>query len=122
MDYHLNPSAISWAKESNYVETISVLLQFKQGNQGIVLKERGAAVEQVPCCWGCGLITDRRTLVQHESTDCPRRAVCRNEGCFIDGLQAWEQERHGWTLPPARRGLPLGCGARMRRTLMTTTR
>ena len=44
MDYHLNPSAISWAKESNYVETISVLLQFKQGNQGIVLKERGAAV------------------------------------------------------------------------------
>ena len=121
MDYHLNPSAISWAKESNYVETISVLLQFKQGNQGIVLKERGAAVEQVPCCWGCGLITDRRTLVQHESTDCPRRAVkCRNEGCFIDGLQAWEQERHELELCTQRVvDCPLGCGARMRRTLMT---
>ena len=81
-------SAVEWAKESNYVETTSVLLQFKQGNQGLVLGERGAAVEKVPCCWGCGLITDRNTLVQHESTDCPKRAVfCRNDACHVE-LQA----------------------------------
>ena len=94
--------AVEWAKESNYVETTSVLLQFKQGNQGLVLGERGAAVEKVPCCWGCGLITDRNTLVQHESTDCPKRAVfCRNDACHVE-LQAWEQERHELELCPQR--------------------
>jgi hypothetical protein len=59
---------------------------------GIPVAKRGAAIEKVPCCWGCGLLADRAFLAGgHEANECPRRIVqCRNVGCKVELLQAWE--------------------------------
>ena len=91
-------------QELRHADALSVLLQFKQGNMGLVLGRRGAAVPKVPCCWGCGLIADRATLAGgHESNECPKRFVrCRNAGCHVELLQAWEQEQHESEFCPQR--------------------
>jgi ankyrin repeat protein len=117
---HTGRKAVDWATEGEHAETLSVLLQFRQGNLGLVIKRRGAAIEQVPCCWGCGLITTRPQLVEHEANECPKRSVrCRNPGCHVELLQAWEQVQHEAELCPQRSiDCPLGCGQRLRLSLM----
>jgi len=40
-------NAYDWAKQQNHAETVAVLLQFKQGNMGLTVARRGAAISKV---------------------------------------------------------------------------
>jgi len=67
-------SAMAWAKRQRHADAVAVLLQFEQGNLGVAVARRGAAVAKVPCCWGCGLLADAAFLAAgHEANDCPKR-------------------------------------------------
>ena len=58
------------------------------------------------------------TLTQFECISMVVRYVkCRNPGCTVELLQAWEQPRHESELCPLRPvDCPLGCGGRMSRS------
>jgi ankyrin repeat protein len=65
----------------------------------------------IRCEWGCGKITKRMYMKEHETRGCPKRpVVCRN-GCGMTELWAEEQDRHEEDECPRRDVLCVdGCG------------